>query len=255
MKQTLHPLFWDALLGIGWIAGRANPGESRTLAYGTWGARFLLLGRWGVNQAGIWVQTGASVAWATGACSVLWLRWMWALWVGSSPPGLPACDAGSWFRQAAWVTARTSPASSSPSWDLPPPPRCWDCGKGLWAQQPWDEGWEHTLPGFWGCAGCNPHCLPPHHRSRNPYHPTLCTQWSELLTTSPTSVFLSLCCCLFHFLLLYSSGVPLLTMPPSLARHPFSLCHYTSTLIPLSQALSPVLFEFWPVLPYLGRAL
>ena len=45
MKQTLHPLFWDALLGIGWIAGRANPGESRTLAYGTWGARFLLLGR------------------------------------------------------------------------------------------------------------------------------------------------------------------------------------------------------------------
>lgn len=35
-------LLQDALLRIGWIAGRANPGESRALAYRTWGARFLL---------------------------------------------------------------------------------------------------------------------------------------------------------------------------------------------------------------------
>lgn len=77
---------------------------------------------------------------------------------------------------------------------------------------------------------------------------------AELLTTSPSPAFLSLCC-LSLFLLLYLSGIPLLTMPPSLARHPFSLCRYNSTLSPLSQALSPVLFEFWPVLPYLGRAL
>lgn len=148
---------------------------------------------------------------------------------------------------------------------LPPPPaRHGTCLPLLGAGTVGKDS-EHSSPGmkdgntpFLAFGGMQDATLTAYPLTTDPGIPT--TQHSapsgaELLTTSPTSAFLSLSCCLFHFLLLYSSEVLLLTMPPSLARHPFSLCHYTSTLIPLSQALSPVLFEFWPVLPYLGRAL
>lgn len=80
-----------------------------------------------------------------------------------------------------------------------------------------------------------PSLLIPSPQTRESPPPNTVPSGAELLTTSPTSALLPLCCCLFLFLLLYSSGIPLLTMPLFLGRHPFSLCPYNSTLIPLSR--------------------
>lgn len=84
VRQMPHTLLPGALWGPGWMAGRASPGESRALTDRSWWPHYPLLGRLGVNQAGLQAQS-----WGLGCLSNRYLLWASVtqmgvgLWVGS----------------------------------------------------------------------------------------------------------------------------------------------------------------------------
>lgn len=57
----------------------SNPDESRSLTFNSWWPDFPYLAGNGLIG---WESKTRAGAWARGAFSVLWLRWVWALWVG-----------------------------------------------------------------------------------------------------------------------------------------------------------------------------
>lgn len=143
----------------------SNPDESRSLTFNSWWPDFPYLAGNGLIG---WESKTRAGAWARGAFSVLWLRWVWALWVGIGRTILPVCDTGSCFMTCSLshnmqLSHLLGWNNLPPAWSLclcprqwlSPIPRCWDHG-GRELCQLLSSGWWGMFPRL--CL-CHSHLL------------------------------------------------------------------------------------------------